>query len=168
MPAVFTIPTILTYGTVYCGVFAYTEKLRNTMNPDTKELWTRAERTAEAQRLYPRAALCLAAEFLEDESLRTIGHPASRKSEADFAWKPPEVGFIKVRSHLTGTYLLWHIPNMASARPPYWRIPNMAGAQPRMGYSAELGHGSAVPLEVRVLHRQCLHCDERVHFREKA
>ena len=88
MPAVFTIPTILTYGTVYCGVFAYTEKLRNTMNPDTKELWTRAERTAEAQRLYPRAALCLAAEFLEDESLRTIGRNIENSANCRFPEAP--------------------------------------------------------------------------------
>ena len=86
------------FRTVYCGVFAYTETLRNTTNPDTKELWKRDERTAEAQRLYPRAALSLAAGFVEDEALDTIGHAASRKSEADYAWKPPEVGFIKVRA----------------------------------------------------------------------
>ena len=91
------------FRTVYCSVFHYTASLRNTTNPQTKADWTDAERTAEAQRLYPRASLALCGEFLDDESLDTISHPASKKSETDFRWQPPDVGFIEVGS------LAWEI-----------------------------------------------------------
>ena len=53
--------------------------------------WTNEERTAAAQRLYPRAALCLATEHLDDESLQTIGHAAAKKKDKDYSWEPPKV-----------------------------------------------------------------------------
>ena len=59
--------------TVYNFIFQYTASCRFKTNPQTGQEWTDAERTKEAQRLYPRAALSLVAGFLEDESLVTIG-----------------------------------------------------------------------------------------------
>ena len=84
------------FRTVYNYVFVYTSSLRHTTNQTTKQLWTEEERTAEAQRLCPRASLALAGGFLNEASLLTIKHPATKKSESDFCWKQPKCGFIKV------------------------------------------------------------------------
>jgi hypothetical protein len=84
------------FRTVYCFVFRYTASLRNTTNEATGQLWSNEERTREAQRLYPRAALSLAGGFLDDASLATIQHPATKKSETDFRWQPPDAGHIPV------------------------------------------------------------------------
>ena len=84
------------FRTVYNFVFVYTSSLRRTTHPETKQLWTDSERTTEAQRQCPRASLALAGGFLDDESLRTIKHPAAKKSATEFAWKAPKCGFIEV------------------------------------------------------------------------
>jgi hypothetical protein len=82
------------FRTVYNFVFVYTASLRKTAKADGTQ-WTNEERTAEAQRLYPRASLALAGGFLDDKCLITIRHPATKKSETDFRWRPPAVGHIE-------------------------------------------------------------------------
>ena len=58
----------------------YTKSLKGQTNPATGSLWTNAERTTEAQRLYPLASLHLLCGMVDHNSLLTIGHPATKQS----------------------------------------------------------------------------------------
>ena len=91
------------FRSVYDMTFRYTATLRNATNDATGELWTRDERTALAQHLYPDASLHLAAGFVDAESLRTIRHPSTKQKDAVWSWAPPAQGHVKVRS------LVWRI-----------------------------------------------------------
>jgi hypothetical protein len=81
----------------------YTKWLAGQINAATGSVWTAAERTAEAQRLYPSAALHLLCGMVNHQSLLTVGHPATKQKEAERSWKPPAAGFVKVGS------LVWQI-----------------------------------------------------------
>lgn len=81
----------------------HTKWLAGQTNAATGSVWTAAERTAEAQRLYPSAALHLLCGMVDHQSLLTIGHPAAKQKEAERSWKPPTAGFVKVGS------LVWQI-----------------------------------------------------------
>ena len=78
-------------------------RLAGKTNAATGSVWTDAERTAEAQRLYPLAALHLLCGMVNHESLLTIDHPAVKQKEAERGWKPPAAGFVEVGS------LVWRI-----------------------------------------------------------
>lgn len=45
--------------------------------------------------MYPEAALHLVYGKVDHESLKLIGHPASKKKEEKYSWAPPECGFVK-------------------------------------------------------------------------
>mmetsp|Transcript_29028 Transcript_29028/g.72402 ORF Transcript_29028/g.72402 Transcript_29028/m.72402 type:complete len:692 (-) Transcript_29028:19-2094(-) len=94
----------LALRSVYNSTFAYTAGLRGKTNPATGQIWTDKERTEEAQRLYPEAALSLAAGYTDDEALRTIGHAAAKQKASDYSWTPPAAGYIKVGQ----SSLMWH------------------------------------------------------------
>ena len=74
---------------VYFFLFKYTASLRGVRRADG-QLWTDEQRTAEAQRLYPLAALNLMAGRVDDDALQTISHPAAKLKESEWSWAPPE------------------------------------------------------------------------------
>ena len=97
---------------MYRYVFEYTAKLRGEINPATGELWTNAERTALAAKLYPQGCLHLAVGNVNHETLALLKHPAARKDEvrkdgsakdAKYKWHPPMAGHVKYGS------LVWEV-----------------------------------------------------------